>query len=137
MGGLTSAVCWQLGFAFHLHNAIADLFLSTKLAFYIHHAVTLVLILSSHMVGYQHIGACVFLVHDIPDVFASLTKGTAPNCCGFSQDLTATVALIPINIPLLTMMSAFSLITTWAVCRLYLLSYVCCFEGAATCQGVS
>eukprot|EP00045_Choanoeca_perplexa_P004363 m.37697 g.37697 ORF g.37697 m.37697 type:complete len:263 (-) comp12534_c0_seq5:160-948(-) len=100
-------IIYKIGFAFHLHNAIADTALGAKMAFHIHHIVTLVLIVTSHACGYQHIGACVFIVHDIPDVFTALTK-----------------ALIPFKITYLSIASGVCLLVTWAVCRLYLLSWM-------------
>eukprot|EP00045_Choanoeca_perplexa_P004362 m.37693 g.37693 ORF g.37693 m.37693 type:complete len:263 (-) comp12534_c0_seq4:75-863(-) len=100
-------VIYKIGFAFHLHNAIVDLILGAKAAFHIHHVVTLALILKSQASGYQRFGACVFLIHDIPDVFTALTK-----------------AVIPLKIKPLSVVSGVCLLVTWAVCRLYILSWM-------------
>ena len=64
----------QVGFAFHFHNTLVDLVVGAKPAFYIHHGVTLSLIVLSYSGGFQRLGSCVFFVHDIPDIFTSSTK---------------------------------------------------------------
>ncbi|EDQ87551.1 uncharacterized protein MONBRDRAFT_37825 [Monosiga brevicollis MX1] len=95
------AVLYKAGFAFHLHNAIVDAVIGAKVAFYIHHVITVLLIASSFSQGYLRCGSLVFFVHDIPDIFVSLTR-----------------AMIAINSPAMSAVAGSMLLLSWFVCRL-------------------
>ena len=68
----------------------------------LHHVVTVALILFSYAGALHRLGALVLFLHDVPDIFVYLAKGTAdskfPNAClGFY----------------------FGMVGSWGWCRLY------------------
>jgi len=72
-----------------------------------HHLVTLALILISDVLGYRRVGAVVMLLHDAPDVFSALIKGS----------------IATKNVPM-TIVSYAGLLVAWGYYRLYLFALV-------------
>lgn len=72
-----------------------------------HHFVTLTLIFASDVMGYRRIGAVVLLLHDLPDIFSALIKGS-----------------IAAHNTAMTVVSYCGLLVVWGYCRLYLFSKV-------------
>lgn len=63
--------------AYHCANFVGDFFYGSKFEMLVHHLVTLVLIASADILGWQRIGTLVLFVHDVPDIFAMATRSTS------------------------------------------------------------
>lgn len=108
---------YQASLAYHAHSCIASLVMGAKAEMHLHHGVTLSLILASDAYGYRRVGAVVMLLHDVPDIFSALIKGSIA-----VKHNTATVVAYA------------GVLLSWGYCRLYLFSQVSSsmFKGKAT-----
>ena len=72
---LSACLCVQSGLAYHLHNTIVSFFVPETRAMYVHHVVTLSLILGSAYEGATCFGSVILFLHNVPDVFIAMAKG--------------------------------------------------------------
>ncbi|EGD77740.1 hypothetical protein PTSG_12800 [Salpingoeca rosetta] len=98
------------GLAFHLHNTITSFFVPETRAMYIHHVVTLSLILGSAYHGATCMGSFVLFVHNVPDVFIALAKASTK-----------------FDSKIFTYASGILALVSWPIFRLYFLGHIAIF----------
>eukprot|EP01147_Barroeca_monosierra_P008465 gene8465-10242_t len=98
---------YAAGLAFHLHNTITSFFVAETRAMYIHHVVTLSLILGSAFHGTTCMGSFVLFVHNIPDIFIALAKASTKYESALFTNISGGLALI-----------------TWPIFRMYFLGKI-------------